>query len=153
VSRRDKGTLFLTKEELGWYRDVIDQLLGQFVREGDLSRRSVETMLQDAIFQTLDLANESIVAFDERLATSIAELRTRITAKPVEYVVFVPIDGFAEEDLPLLFGGVRFASVGKAHRRRLKKAGASAAAVLGSARGHQGLGSAVCRGSRHCRGL
>lgn len=95
--------------------------MDEFARTGDLSRRSIEGYLRDALFLSLDIQHKRPKAFDERLNDALGELRNRLRAPTLSYRCFVPIHGFAPKDLPLGFGGMRFVTFGPSHQRQLLK--------------------------------
>ncbi len=117
---RPEGTLLFNREDVAQYSNVVRQLLADFAKNEDLSRRSVEALLEDAIFTAWDPRHESRVQSDERVRMAATDLKTRLSAKPVEYLVFVPVEGFEPKELPFTFGGIRFAAFGSAQARALR---------------------------------
>lgn len=115
-----KGTLLFSADDLAQYTKVIERLLADFVRPEDLTRRSVESMLNDTILRAWDPLNESGVPLVERLQAAVAGLRANLSAAPVEYLMFVPVEGFSPQDLPLTFGGMKFAVFGPTQVRSLR---------------------------------
>jgi hypothetical protein len=118
-SRHQDGTLFLSAEEVEAYRELVDDLNEHFNRNQDLSRRSVELLLQDAIFQALDIPGRGKDPFPSRVEPAVAVLKAALSAKPVAYRGFIPVEGFNPTDLPVTFGHHRFVTFGKSHRRHL----------------------------------
>ena len=49
ISRQGRGSLMLDGEDLRAYRATAEQLMKEFVKGDDLSRRSAETYLVDAL--------------------------------------------------------------------------------------------------------
>lgn len=120
ISWPQKGTILFSAEDLAQFNKVIEQLQVDFVKQDDLTRRSLETMLKDTILKAWDPLGECRVPFDERSQAAVADLKARLSAEPVEYLMFVSVDGFKPEDLPLTFGGMRFAVFGPGHVRSLR---------------------------------
>lgn len=121
ISRPGEGTLFLDAEDADSYRKTVGGLTREFARAGDLSRRSIEKALQDALFEALDIRQEERRPFDERLSAALIDLRKTLTRGAIAYKCFLPIHGLSPSDLPLVFGGIRFVAFGEPHRRELLK--------------------------------
>src|SRR5207253_5012017 len=85
----------------------------------DLSRRSVEGFLQDALFAALDIQSRSSVSFDERLRSVLDHLLTLLKAPAQKYRCWIPVDGLALDVRSARFGDVRFARFGRHQLRWL----------------------------------
>ncbi len=121
LSRADEGSLFLDQTDAVAYAATVGQLVADFARTGDLSRRSVERHLQDALFHSLDIRGKRREPFNERIKNALRELRKQLSSPSLSYRCFVPVHGFAPKDLPFTFGGIRFVNFGESHRRQLLK--------------------------------
>lgn len=125
-SRRDEGSLFLDPEEQAAYSAVIAALMKTYVPKDDLSRRSVETFVQDALFKALDLREQRKTRFEERLDTELQTLSVRLTAPSQSFTSWIAVDGLERAGLPARFGDVRFATFARPQLRQLTRAHAKA---------------------------
>ena len=115
-SSADEGSLFLTPDEARHYERTVDALHAAVEVPDQVSRRTIESWLQNAIFVGLDLQNQRrthpdtgvAISFDERLANAIAQLRSLLTTRPHAWQVWHPIEGLTASDLPLKFGPIEF---------------------------------------------
>ncbi|MGE3275201.1 MAG: hypothetical protein AB7O67_08810 [Vicinamibacterales bacterium] len=119
-SLRGEGSLFLDPEERKEYTATIAHLMATHVPKHDLSRRSVETFLQDALFEALDLQGKSNTSFDDRLQASLDRLLSRLEAKSQRFTCWIPIDGADLATLPAHFAEVRMAVFGHRQLRALR---------------------------------
>jgi hypothetical protein len=119
ISRSSEGTLFLDSADRDAYTATVDQLMRDFVKDGGLSRRSVESRLQDALFYSLDISQTRAGSFSERLANAIRTLGEELTAPAGTYRLWIPVCGLRREDLPYRFGATRFVTYGAAQERQL----------------------------------
>ena len=118
-SRQAEGTLHLDEAEAKAYRALVDHLDKDFNSQQDISRRAIERLLQDAVFHALDIAGQSTKPFEDRERQAMALLEESLSAPPVRFRCFMPVDGFAFADLPISFGRIRFVRFGASHRRQL----------------------------------
>jgi hypothetical protein len=116
MSRWGEGSLILDDKEAAAYRSTVDRLNRDFVRQEDLSRRSVERSLEEALFHALDLQQTSGKTFDQRLQEGLKALRAQLNSAPVEFQVLVEVQGLAAKDLPFALGTVRFVKFGSRQR-------------------------------------
>ena len=121
LSRRDEGSLFFDSEERTQYIDVVERLEREFAKGGDLSRKSIERYLQNALFDSLDLNDARGSTFEERLAIALTTLKKSLDASPIAYRCLVPVNGLAADDLPFGFGGIRFVAFGNRQLRELRQ--------------------------------
>jgi hypothetical protein len=121
ISKHDESSLFLDEADRVAYAGTVSRLVDEFARTGELSRRSIEGYLQDALFCSLDIQHKRAKPFDERLNDALGELRNRLRSPILSYRCFVPVHGLAPKDLPFVFGGIRFVSFGRSHQRQLLK--------------------------------
>jgi hypothetical protein len=112
-SRRDEGSLFLDVEEARRYSDVVTELMKRYVPLEDLSRRSVESFLQRALFASLDLRSRSTRSFDERLAAALTQLLALLKAPSEKYACWVPVEGLKLDRAGATFGGIKFVKFGR----------------------------------------
>lgn len=118
---RDNATVFFTERTERAYRATIDHLEQDFASAEDLSRRSIETLLDAALFGALDIHERSTASFEDRLAKAVRQLSASLTAPTINYLVYLTVEGFAARDLPFTFGGIRFARFGKAQARQIPR--------------------------------
>ena len=121
-SRRDEGSLFLDAEETSAYSRVVNELLKQHVPREDLSRRSVEAFLQEALFGSLDLQSRSSSSFEERLRAALDRLLALLKAPSEVFRCWVPVEGLDLDKFAPRFGGIRFVKFGR-HQVRQPKLG------------------------------
>jgi hypothetical protein len=121
ISRAGEGGFVLDEAEGAAYSAVIDRLVKDFAPKGDLSRRSLEVYIQDALFYSLDLPRSRPDSFDERVKYALDELYKRLSSPSLSYRCFVPILGFSSTDLPFTFGDIRFVNFGASHLREFLK--------------------------------
>jgi hypothetical protein len=121
ISREGEGSLFLDQSDSGAYESTVDRLIDDFVKDDSLSRRSVESFLQEALFRALDINGTSSQTFDERIGPSQAALRKRLASPPSEFRCLVRVDGLAGKDLPFALGRVRFVEYGPSQERQLSR--------------------------------
>ncbi len=112
-SRRDEGSLFLDAEETSAYSYVVTELERQHVPREDLSRRSVEAFLQEALFAALDLQSRSSLPFDERLSAALDRLLTKLKAPSKVFRCWVPVEGLDLDKSAPRFGGITFVKFGR----------------------------------------
>jgi hypothetical protein len=101
------GSLQLDFEEASKYHKCLNNLEMTLVKADDLSRRSIEASLQKAILKVV-CTEDSSKSIKKRLVQALEELRTKLTAKPIEYSCYIPVYGIAEEGLPFKAGKVEF---------------------------------------------
>ena len=110
---RDGSVLTLDEEGARDYLKLIDDLEREFNKNDDLSRRSVERFTHDAIFRLLGARSNSSAEFETERIEAFTELKARLSAEPTKYKCFVPVEGFAVQDLPLSFGCICFDELGR----------------------------------------
>jgi hypothetical protein len=121
LSQRNEGTLLLSDSEANEYRDVASRLFEQFVKKEEMSRRSAERYLQEAIFGSLDLHSRSSIPFEQRLASAVTQLQSRMAEPAESYTCYVPVGGLGTDGLPCKVGEIRFIVLNRAHLRRLSR--------------------------------
>ena len=120
-SRRDEGSLFLDREERAAYSALITALMKKYVPQDDLSRRSVETFVQDALFASLDLRERRKNTLDERIDAELQTLLKRLKAPSQPFRCWIAVDGLDRAGLPARFSDVRFVTFARPHLRELTK--------------------------------
>lgn len=121
-SRHDEGSLFLDAAEAAAYSRLVADLLKQHVPREDLSARSVESFLQEAIFSALDLPSRSSSGFNVRLRVALELLLALLKAPPERFRCWIPIEGLELNQPSARFGGVTFGKFGHSQIRRLTSA-------------------------------
>lgn len=122
-SRREEGSLFLDAEEARRYSGVVVELMKRYVPREDLSRRSVESFLQRALFDSLDLRSRSAQSFDERLGIALGQLLALLMGPSDKYACWVPVEGLTLDRAGANFGGIRFIKFGRHQVRQLTARG------------------------------
>jgi hypothetical protein len=125
-SRRDDGSLFMDPEEQAAYSALIAALMKTYVPKDDLSRRSVETFVQDALFEALDLRERRKTRFEERLDAELQNLLVRLKAPSQSFTCWIAVDGLEGVGLPARFGDVRFTIFARPQFRQMTRAQAKA---------------------------
>jgi hypothetical protein len=108
ISRWGQGSLILDGNDAAAYRAAADRLNADFNKGEDLSRRSVEKSLEEALFHALDLQGGSSVTFEERLREGLKILAAQLGSNSIEYRVLVQIEGLSPKDLPFALGSTHF---------------------------------------------
>jgi hypothetical protein len=119
ISRHDRGSLIIDGADLRAYKATVEQLMAQFVKKDDLSRRSTEAYLDDALFLALDVDATSTATFEERVKESLETLYKEMTSSASRFRCLVRVEGIAAEDLPVALGRVRFVKYGPTQERQL----------------------------------
>jgi Apea-like HEPN len=120
VWRKGKGTLFLEESDVEAYSSVVARLTEQQRRRGHISKRTLESYVQDVLFTALDfhIDPKSDARFDERLAIAMVELHRRLQQPAADYVCYVPVSSLSPEGLPWTLGTVRLVQMNAARLRR-----------------------------------
>jgi hypothetical protein len=118
-SRRNEGWIAFSKEETQHYLQILDRLHNEFVKKEDLSLRSVEIMLQDAIYYSFDLNKSRGGTFEDRIPVALGVLYKQLNGNPSEFTCYVPVKGLAEEGLPTRFGLAKLVIFNEAQVRNL----------------------------------
>ncbi len=128
----DEGVLVLNREETNEYWECLDELYYSRLHYSRLhysrethkhhSKRAVELLMQKAILRALDTNHlRSDRSFNDRLRESINELRDKLMASLMDWVVHMRIEGLAPEGLPYKFGKVNFWVADENNLDELKK--------------------------------
>lgn len=126
VSRPQEATLYLDSRETHRYSVTVSDLFNQSVKREEMSRRSVERSLQEAMFAALDVRHASDRPFEERLERAIKDLERSLTQPTTNHACCVPVGGLAREGLPRSFGKSRMVLLNERQVRRLLSASADA---------------------------
>jgi hypothetical protein len=118
-SRRDEGSVFLDAERAVVYSRVVTELMKKYAPREDVSRRTVEGFLQEAVFEALDIQSRSTSSFDDRLRAALDKLLARLRAPSEVYRCWVPIEGLKLDRRAARFGPVTFAKFGPRQLREL----------------------------------
>ena len=95
-------------EESSRYHGCLRSLVRASVTDDDLSRRSIEDALQEAILKVLCVDDDSS-SFDVRIKKVADELRQKLTARRITYCCYIPVRGMKKAGLPFSVGQVEFA--------------------------------------------
>lgn len=107
LSKRNEGSLFLDRSESAQFDEAVAALRKTFGKKPDISQKTVEQYLRDALFGALDLQKRSQAPFEDRLALAIDELKASLAKLPVDYKCYLPLAGCDASGLPWTFGAVR----------------------------------------------
>jgi hypothetical protein len=116
-SRRDEGFLVFDADQTRAYRSVVQRLLKRHVPNDDLSVKSVESFLQDAVFSALDLPKRSTDTFEDRLKQALERLLSLLKAPSQRFTCWISIDGLAVGKRSAQFAGIRFVKFGRQQLR------------------------------------
>jgi len=120
-SRRGQGFIALDGEEAKAYAEVAAQLARDYGANGDISRKTLATFVQDALFQTMDLgaATQDMAACEQRLKTALQELHRKLIEPSASYTCFIPVESLSPDGLPMTLGGVQLLVMAEPRMRRL----------------------------------
>jgi len=119
--REGIGSLNLDYKESSRYHKCLDNLVRNTVKNDDLSRRSVEIALQEAILKVICIEATSI-SLDVRISKVLDEYRKKLTRKSITYSCYIPVHGLKIEELPSNIGPVEFAVFDDFHADRFRSA-------------------------------
>src|SRR5688572_30429931 len=118
-SRTDEGSLFLDPAETKTYRALVAQLIDTFVKGEDLSRRSVESYLNEAVFSSLDLNSRTKGSFDDRLLAALSRLAQLLKSPAEKWRCWIPIEGLKLDTPRAQFAGASFVRFGPSQIQRV----------------------------------
>lgn len=120
-SRRDQGFISLDKDETVAFAEVVTRLAKEHGKAGDISMKTLETLVQDVLFGTLDLqaATQDTRACERRLRVAMEGLHGKLTEPAVAYSCFLPVLGLSAEGLPTALGRARLLVMTEARMKRL----------------------------------
>ena len=105
--RGAQGGIALTAESGQTYREVLARLEADFSARMRISRSTLGTYVEDALFACLGSAESgSDDIFESRLAGALDQLGRSLHKPPKDYVCYTPVRGLAVEGLPLRVGEV-----------------------------------------------
>jgi hypothetical protein len=91
------------------YRKALKSLASTLGSDERISTRSIEKLLQKALFSSLDMLGRRLgTTFEQRLDEALKELRGALQAKPQTFRVYHEVCGLSAEGLPKKFGSVLF---------------------------------------------
>ena len=120
-SRKGQGSIFFDESDAVSYSKVVARLVEDYGAAGDISRKTLATLVQDALFATLDLqaTTQDAAACEKRLKTAVRELHRKLTEAPAAYSCYVPVQGLSAEGLPMTVGRARLLVMSAPRLRRL----------------------------------
>ena len=121
IQREGIGSLHLDFEESTRYHKCLDNLIRATVKNDDLSRRSVEISLQEAILKVI-CTDVTSISIDVRIRKVLDELRKQLTRKSITYSCYIPVHGLKIEELPSSIGLIEFAVFDDFHADRFRSA-------------------------------
>ena len=117
--RRGKGVIALSGESGRTYAEVIARIEADFSSKMRVSRGTLRTYLQDALFASLGGAeSEGDEDFESRLSKALDELGRSLHRPLKDYVCYTPVKGLAVEGLPLRVGEVTLVRMNPHRLRR-----------------------------------
>jgi len=150
VSQPDEGSLFLTEQEAGRYRDTVDELHRLLAPREDLSEATVDAALRSAIFETLDLQERCNADFASRLDAAIDKIAALASLPVADYDCLIEICGLETESRPARFGSVRFVHFSEHQLRKLRRR--VRPGERGDAGRHRFVRETIARLREHCFG-
>ena len=105
---RGNLTVLLRGEDAEEYLQCIDELYAAVAKGEVFSEANVRNLAADtfvAVFKENDRNNEAFVA---KADAAIADLRRLLESRPLDWEVYIPIEGLAPSGLPLRVGKVDF---------------------------------------------
>lgn len=114
-SVRDEGTLYLSGDDVKRYKNGL-RLLIEAVDSEKISSKAVERLYHRAILYVLDISKKRReTSFDQRLKIALSDLKNSLTAPPLTYCIYYPVEGLAEEGLPIQVGKATFCEFNNEH--------------------------------------
>ena len=105
--RKAQGAVVLSAGSGQTYREVMARLEAEFSAKMRISRGTLRTYVQDALFASLGGANAgSDNDFESRLSAALGQLGRSLHKPPKDYVCYTPVRGLGVEGLPLRVGAV-----------------------------------------------
>lgn len=105
---RREGVLYPTREEKGKYQKVLTRLYGEVADKEDLSSAALDTALQAAVFQVVDLSGKRGGKRRDRVRNAAEELESFVGRPAHDFVLGIEVRGFDVDTIPFDFGRVRF---------------------------------------------
>jgi len=107
--RPGKGSLFLDEEDARLWASVLDRVMKEFGKDEDISRKAMQDLLVDVLFESLDMQDEVVndAAFEARLSEAVKGFGKKIKTPPSTYTCYVPVRGLSSDGLPKRLGSVR----------------------------------------------
>lgn len=106
-SRIDEGTLFLNSKEYQQYNHILRKLMDSG-RCKYLSENYIDSALQDAVFEAVDIAKFRNDDVTQRVQCALDKLYSLLNSPVIEYECWVEIGGIDLTTQPIWFGEVQF---------------------------------------------
>ena len=106
-SRIDEGSLFLNSKEYQQYHHILRKLMDSG-RCKYLSENQIDSALQDAIFEAVDILKRRNDDVTQRVQCALGKLNGLLNSPVIEYECWVEIGGIDLTTQPIWFGEVQF---------------------------------------------
>ena len=106
-SRIGEGTVYLNPEQFRKYHQILKNLMDSSGCNY-LSEKQVDSALQDAVFESIDIENRRIHDVTQRIQCALGKLNDLLNSPVYEYECWVEIGGIDLSALPIRFGNVQF---------------------------------------------
>ena len=111
--RQSEGSLFLDHEDGASYQQLLKQALEDFSDNDDLSEKSLDKALKDAIFAVVDIPGNRDPSPNVRIDKALIELEEFLNAPSQVYECWIEVFGLDSAALPATFGSTRFTLLGE----------------------------------------
>ena len=108
-TRQSEGTLELSAEEHDQYLQLLQRSQNVLSPCDDLSVRSLDSAIKDAIFKVADIRRQRTESVDSRIREAIGTLRSYINAPAQNFDCWIEVAGLDKDSLPANFGSTYFA--------------------------------------------
>ena len=125
--RQDEGMLTLDSKEYRNYRQVRAELTKTLAPGGDISPSTIDSVLQDAIFASIDIQNRRDSDTNTRVNEAVQALRAVSSSTPEPFECWLEVGGLESNTLPSSFGRVRFVPFTESDVQQLSEGSKSSA--------------------------
>ena len=106
-SRIDEGSIYLNSKEYQQYNHILRKLMDSGRCEY-LSENYIDSALQDAVFEAVDIAKRRNDDVTQRVQCALGKLNGLLNSPVIEYECWVEIGGIDLTTQPIRFGEVQF---------------------------------------------
>lgn len=119
-SRDGLGSIWLKPDERAEFLSAVQRLSRRYGPEGQISRRTVERALGDALLSAFGKPGQEEPPFEDRLEAALDDLHRMLGRPSVTYTCFLPIGGTSGSGLPFYFGKFRFVVFNDSQLRKFR---------------------------------
>jgi hypothetical protein len=105
IARQGEGSITLDNEDRRELASVINQLLKRYSCHDQLSRREVERIIHQAMFETADIREKRGGTIEDRAAVATKNAKASLSRTPEHHDWWLPVRGLDHSSLPHDFGG------------------------------------------------